>query len=84
MKNNQRTALHVTKEAKNNTFVDCNIVGGARIEGRGTKMIRTTIVQFSHDHPVYWWSGIVLAVGFLADLVSLIGTGVHFWQLLLM
>jgi len=77
---NQRVALHVTKEAKDSTFVDCDIIGGARIEGRGTLMLRTRIIQFSKEHPVYWWSGLVIVIGFLADLISVVSTGAHFWQ----
>jgi hypothetical protein len=77
---NHRVALHVTEEAKDSTFVDCDIIGGARIEGRGTLMLRTKIIQFSKEHPVYWWSGLVVAIGFLANLISILITGMYIWQ----
>lgn len=67
--NNERVALHVMKGAKNNSFIDCNIVGGARIEGEKTEMIRTKIVQFSKDHPILWSS-------FLITLVAGLVTGI--------
>lgn len=40
--NKQKFALHVTKNAKNNTFENCDIER-AKLEGKGTKMIRTRI-----------------------------------------
>ena len=63
-----KKALHITKEAKNNTFNECDI-GGARIEGQGTKMIKTRIYNYRKKYPKTW-------VGFLITLLVSLGTAI--------
>lgn len=57
--NNKRVALHITNRAKNNTFVDCDIQG-AKIEGKGTKMLRSRILNdFAEKHLIVFKSILV-------------------------
>ena len=66
-------ALHITEQAKDNTFVDCDINGGAKIEGKGTKMIRTTINNFKKEYPTIWYILLTsLILPFVVSIVSLI------------
>lgn len=68
-KNNQRVALHITEKAKNNTFEDCDIQG-AKIEGQGTKMIKSRIFQeFIEKHPKTFW---LIVIGIVPVLIGLI------------
>ena len=62
----QKVALHITEEAKNNTFENCDIQG-AKIEGKGTKMIKTRIFnKFPQEHPKTFKGIIImLVVGFI-------------------
>lgn len=62
-----KKALHITKDAKDITFVDCDIQG-AKIEGRRTKMIRTKIYHFRHKHPSLW-------IGIVVSLIVSVITG---------
>ena len=67
-KNNQSYALHVTKEAKNSTFEDCDIQG-AKIEGQGTKMIKSRIFQeFIEKNPKIF---LLIVIGILPVLIGL-------------
>lgn len=56
MVKDQQVALHITDKAKDNIFVDCNIQG-TKIEGKGTKMLRSHILNdFAEKHPVVFKS----------------------------
>lgn len=69
----EKCALHITEQAKDNTFVDCDINGGAKIEGKGTKMLRTTINDFKKEYPAIWYILLTaLILPFLVSIVSLI------------
>lgn len=67
-KNNERVALHLTDKAKNNTFVDCDIQG-AKIEGKGTKMTRSRILNdFVEKHPTVFKTimvGLIIGIALL-------------------
>lgn len=66
--NKPKFALHVTKEAKNNTFENCDIQG-AKIEGQGTQMIKSRIFQeFIEKHPKTFW---LIVVGTVSVLIGL-------------
>lgn len=82
-KKDERVAVHVTEKAKNSTFINCDIIGGVKIEGGDTKMLGTRIIHFSKEYPKFWWSVLIGVVGFFADLISIVTTGMHFWQWLL-
>lgn len=67
--NNQRFALHVTKEAKNSTFKNCDIQG-AKIEGQDTKMIKSRIFkEFIEKHPKTFW---LIVAGTVSVLIGLV------------
>lgn len=68
MNNKNNPALIIAKEARNNTFVDCDI-HGAKVYGAGTKMIRTKIHQFKQEHAFTYWLSIVAS---LATIVGVI------------
>lgn len=59
--------LEITKTAKDNVFVNCEINGKTRIEGKGTKMISTRINEIKKDHPFVFW------IGFAASLIAVGG-----------
>jgi hypothetical protein len=66
--NNERVALHITDKAKNNTFVDCDIQG-AKIEGKGTKMVGSRILNnFAEKHPTTFKT---ILVGFIIGIALL-------------
>lgn len=46
---NRKKALVITKEAKNNTFIDCKVVGDVEIAGKGTRMVRTKFTEPSNN-----------------------------------
>lgn len=48
-----KKSLHVTKDAKNNTFINCDIEG-AQIDGQKTTMVKTRIRNFRKNHPTIW------------------------------
>lgn len=48
-----KKALHITKDAKDNTFIDCDIEG-VKNEGQGTLMIKSRIYNFRKKHPKLW------------------------------
>lgn len=79
----ERFAVHISKKARDTTFVDSEIIGGAKIEGRGTKMIRTTIQEFSKKHPVASKVTILAFIAVIADLISIYFFGLHLWQFFL-
>lgn len=69
MSDKERVALHITDKAKNNTFVDCDIQG-AKIEGKGTKMFGTRILNdFRREHPMLIKT---IAAGLAVGLILLI------------
>jgi hypothetical protein len=73
MQEKERIALHITKDAKDNTFVDSKIIGGVKIAGTGNKMIRTEIFQFRRDHPKQFWTiiGVLLtAIGIVVAVLK--------------
>jgi len=68
----ERKALHITKDAKNNVFVDCDIEG-VKNEGQGTQMFRTRIYAFREKHPSLWKGGFVtLFFTIIGGIVKLI------------
>lgn len=67
-----KKALLITKEAKNNIFINCDI-GGAQIDGQGTKMIQTRIYNFRKKHPNLWMGAIIsLFVTILGGVIILL------------
>ncbi|PIR04176.1 MAG: hypothetical protein COV59_03250 [Candidatus Magasanikbacteria bacterium CG11_big_fil_rev_8_21_14_0_20_39_34] len=67
-KNNQKFSLHVRKEAKDNTFEDCDIQG-AKIDGQGTKMIKSRILhEFIEKRPKTFW---LIVIGTVPVLIGL-------------
>lgn len=66
-----KKALHITKNAKNNTFVDCDIEG-VKNEGQGILMIRTRIYNFRKKHPNLWIGALItLSVTIIGSVVGL-------------
>jgi hypothetical protein len=68
----ERTVLEITKEARDNTFIDSEILGGVRIAASGTRMIRTRIGAFKKEHPVLFWASVATIVGVPIAVASLV------------
>jgi hypothetical protein len=65
-------ALHVAKPAEDTTFDGCNIES-AKIEGKRTKMVNTTIGSFKKEYPAIWYILLTaLILPFVVSIVSLI------------
>ncbi len=71
--NNAHIALEVTDSAKNNTFIDCEVKGGARVGGAGNQFIRTNVDSIKREHPFLYGVGVIGAVvGIPASLIAII------------
>lgn len=65
-----KQALHITKDAKDSTFMDCNIQG-VQNDGTRTSMVRTKIYNFHKNHPSLWVSIVIaLFVGVILLLIE--------------
>ncbi len=68
----ERVVLEITKDAKDNTFIDSHIAGGVRIAGSGTRMIRTRIGAFKAEHPIMFWAAVATILGVPLAIASLV------------
>lgn len=62
-------ALHITKESRNNTFIDSMIIGETLIEGQNNSFIRTIFKNFQ-DQPL--WKKVSGVISAIVSLVALI------------
>lgn len=67
----EHIAVELTREAKDNRFIDSEIHGGLKIAGSGNQFVRTGVYKFKKEHPFFFWLAVVASI---ITILSFLGT----------
>jgi len=67
--NRNHTAVDITKEASDTSFIDCKIGGTVKNAGKRSRFIRTEISLFKKEHPLVYYLTIIASIIAIIDFI---------------